>query len=185
MPFKHRLFNRLRTILSFAFLIVLCLRAQPSPVYFSAGLLLLLCGGALRIWATGHIQKITRLATGGPYRFVRHPLYSGNFLIGLGFSIFSGRWYFLTLFAVLWLLFYYPLILEEEKFLKKTFPDYERFAREVPRFAPRFFAPRVKESSGVYSFAQAKKNREPLTFIVVLLFYLLLGLQTSVLTFSF
>lgn len=185
MPFKHRLFNRLRTLLSFMFLVFLCVKARPSSLHFSAGLFFLTCGGLLRVWATGHIQKITRLATSGPYRYVRHPLYAGNFLMGLGFCVFANQWYFFLLFALLCILFYYPLILEEEKFLQKAFPEYKVFAREVPRFIPRFFSPREKAQPSVYSFAQAKKNREPLTFIVVFLFYLLLGLKSRVLTFSF
>ncbi len=185
MPFKHRLFNRTRTFVSLVFLVALCVKALPSPFFFWSGLLFLLCGGAVRIWATGHIQKIERLATSGPYRHVRHPLYTGNFLIGVGFSIFSGQAVFLLLFFIMWLVFYYPLILEEEKFLKQKFPEYEQFAGSVPRFFPRSAFSKSLSPDPLYSFAQAKKNREPLTFIVILLFYLLLGLQTRVLTLSF
>lgn len=175
----------MRTFFTFLFLVFLSIKANPSLFHFIAGLSFLLCGGALRIWATGHIEKITRLATSGPYRFVRHPLYAGNFLIGIGFCVFANGWYFLPLFILLCFLFYYPLILEEEKFLTQSFPEYKLFAQDVPRFIPRFSFSRSMDARGFYSFAQSKKNREPLTFIVILLFYLLLGLQNSVLSFSF
>lgn len=185
MPFKHRLFNRTRTFVSFVFLILLCVKAKPSPLFFWGGLLLLLCGGAMRVWATGHIQKIERLASSGPYRYVRHPLYTGNFLIGAGFCVFSGQMIFIILFLIMWLAFYYPLILEEEKFLNQKFPEYGEMSKRIPRFFPKLSFSGDFSSGALYSFAQAKKNREPLTFIVILLFYLLLGLQTRVLTFSF
>jgi len=146
--------------------------------------LFIACGGIVRIWATGHIQKIKKLATGGPYRFVRHPLYAGNFLIGFGFCVFSGKVVFWAVFFFLWILFYYPLVLEEEKFLMKTFSQYEAFMK-IPRFIPTLSFLKNAEPASFYSFAQAKKNREPLTFIVVLLFYLLLGLYEQVLDFAF
>ena len=44
-------------------------------------------GEALRLWASGHIEKTKRLATGGPYAHSRNPLYVGSLLIALGVAV--------------------------------------------------------------------------------------------------
>ena len=44
-------------------------------------------GEALRIWAAGHIDKGREITRSGPYRFLRHPLYAGSTLMGIGFAI--------------------------------------------------------------------------------------------------
>ena len=46
-------------------------------------------GELLRIWAAGHIEKGREVTSSGPYRFVRHPLYLGSILLGVGFAVAS------------------------------------------------------------------------------------------------
>jgi len=47
--------------------------ARPTPVSLLAGLPLAVLGEGLRLWASGHIEKTRRLATGGPYAHSRNP----------------------------------------------------------------------------------------------------------------
>src|SRR5262249_6494784 len=42
-------------------------------------------GCLIRAWAAGYLLKGKRVAVGGPYAFVRNPLYIGSFIIGIGF----------------------------------------------------------------------------------------------------
>jgi len=96
-------------------------------------------GLAIRAWASGHIRKNAALATSGPYAYTRNPLYLGSFLLGLGFTIGSGRWPLALLFGALFLGIYLPVMRVESLTLAEVFPDsYQRYAREVPLFFPQF-----------------------------------------------
>jgi protein-S-isoprenylcysteine O-methyltransferase Ste14 len=50
-------------------------------------LLVAVPGELLRVWAAGHIEKGREITNSGPYRYVRHPLYLGSTLLGVGFGI--------------------------------------------------------------------------------------------------
>jgi protein-S-isoprenylcysteine O-methyltransferase Ste14 len=58
----------------------------------------------------------------GPYRFVRHPIYTGVLLMILGTAIISGRpWPFLAL--IICFLVYWQRLRQEEALLTKHFPE--------------------------------------------------------------
>ena len=61
--------------------------ARPTTLSLLLGLPLACAGEAVRIWASGHIEKTRRLATGGPYAHSRNPLYLGSLLIALGVAV--------------------------------------------------------------------------------------------------
>ena len=44
-------------------------------------------GELIRVWAAGHIDKGREVTRSGPYRYMRHPLYAGSTIMGLGFMI--------------------------------------------------------------------------------------------------
>lgn len=64
--------------------------ADPSWTTLAIGGTVALVGEAIRIWAAGHLEKSLEVTASGPYRFVRHPLYLGSSLLGVGFAIASG-----------------------------------------------------------------------------------------------
>jgi hypothetical protein len=84
---------------------------------------------------------LPELATDGPYRFVRHPLYSGNILLVVGFGLACSRWWALPL-AALFFWFYYPPAIEyEDRKLHGIFGEaWERWAARTPALVPRFGA---------------------------------------------
>jgi len=86
---------------------------------------------------TSEGQKADKLNTTGIYSTVRHPLYLGNFLIFLGFILFTQSFIFI-LFAVLLFRFYYErIMLAEEEFLRRKYGViYEEWASRTPAFYP-------------------------------------------------
>lgn len=113
----------------------LSLFARPRPVTLLAGVTISVFGLLLRAWAAGHIRKNSELATSGPYAYSRNPLYLGNFLLGLGFTIGSGWWPLGLLFGALFLGIYLPVMRVESETLAQLFGEsYQRYTRGVPLF---------------------------------------------------
>lgn len=89
------------------FVLVVSLLGQPEPMLFYIGSAIAIFGETIRMWASGYVMKNKELATNGPYAYVRHPLYVGNILLLVGFSLASSQWWsFVLMVALLW--FYYP-----------------------------------------------------------------------------
>ncbi len=61
--------------------------ARPSWWSLGLGAGIGLAGACLRGWAAGHLEKGIEVTTSGPYRWMRHPLYLGSTLLGLGFAV--------------------------------------------------------------------------------------------------
>lgn len=111
------------------------------------GLLLIVVGESLRIWAVGIAGAATRsrstnarrLVQEGPYTIVRNPIYVGNLLLCLGLACFTASWTVALACLLYFLIVYSRIIRTEEHFLRATFGTvYEAFCRRVPQFLPRF-----------------------------------------------
>jgi protein-S-isoprenylcysteine O-methyltransferase Ste14 len=123
--------------------------SQPTLEALAIGASVSILGLALRAWAAGHIRKNAQLATSGPYAFTRNPLYFGSFLLGLGFTVASGRLLLGLLFAALFLGIYLPVMRVEASTLAELFgKEYEVYRRSVPLFFPRLTRFRQNESAG-------------------------------------
>ena len=123
--------------------------ARPTPKALMIGASISIVGLALRAWAAGHIRKNAQLATSGPYAFTRNPLYFGSFLLGLGFTVASGRVLLGVLFAALFLGIYLPVMRVEASTLAELFgKDYENYRRAVPLFFPRLTPFRAEGAAG-------------------------------------
>ncbi len=83
-----------------------------------------------------------QLRTGGPYRFVRHPIYTGLLLTMTSITVASGSAFRLLTFAVLVLLITVKARWEETR-LTQRFEGYASYAARTPRFVP-FALRRVK-----------------------------------------
>lgn len=83
-------------------------------------------------------QKAALLSTTGIYSLVRHPLYLGNFLIGLGMSLFSRTWFLPLIVSLAALLYYERIAAREEQFLESRFGEtFRSWAARVPAVVPR------------------------------------------------
>lgn len=117
--------------------------ARPTAQSFALGLGLVLLSEALRVnairYAGGHTRGLSlrapRLATGGPYARLRHPLYVGNAGVcaGLIVAAWAGWPTFPFLFAAAFLVQYALFIRREERFLAETFgAEWRAYAARVP-----------------------------------------------------
>lgn len=130
--------------------------SAPTANSLLIGLPVSVLGLALRAWAAGHLEKNTTLADGGPYSYVRNPLYIGTLLTAAGLVIASRRWELGVLFAIVFLLIYLPVVELEEQHLRKIFPDYSSYAQRVPKLFPRFSS----SNSKPFRWAIYLKNQE-------------------------
>jgi len=153
-----RVARRIRVPLGFIFAVVYVLLARPTRNSLIAGTLTLLPGLVLRGLASGHVQKDKQLTTSGPYAYTRNPLYLGSLIMGAGFAIAARSWWIVAIMLVMFAVIYVPVIAGEERYLRRTFPEYDDYARHVPRMLPRFTPYGSQQSS--YSSARYWKHRE-------------------------
>lgn len=131
--------------------------ARPCWASLALGVPLSLAGLALRAWAAGHLAKNQRLATGGPYGWVRNPLYIGTLLVAAGIVVSAQRWELALLFAGVFGLIYLPVIELEEQHLRSLFPAYADYCRRVPMLIPRL---RRLEPAERFQWALYLRNEE-------------------------
>jgi protein-S-isoprenylcysteine O-methyltransferase Ste14 len=170
--------DRYRQFIGISFLLLVTVAGSPKASLYWPGSLVAIAGIAVRLWASGHIKKDKELATDGPYMFVRHPLYVGNILLGVGFSMACGLWWGFPLFVGILLAFYPQAIKSEDEKLRQLFTDqWESWRKHtwalIPRYKPG------GNPGGSWSFYQSlRQNGEPIIALVLLacLYYLYLKL---------
>src|SRR5208337_3996213 len=142
-----RVARRIRVPLGFLFAVVFVLLARPTRNSLIAGALVMLPGLLLRGLASGHVQKDKQLTTSGPYAYTRNPLYLGSLMLAAGFAIAARSWWIVAIMLLMFAVIYIPVIAGEERYLRQAFPDYEDYARHVPRFLPRLTPYRTERSA--------------------------------------
>ncbi len=148
MDVRQKIFE-IRGYTPVPFVVLMLLFAQPTLESIVTGLVVALCGEALRFWGVAIVGTETRttgpvgathLITDGPFGYVRNPLYVGNMTIYFGFGIMSNAlmpW--LAIGALAYFVFQYQMIVSrEEEHLRSAFGDeFVRYCSNVPRFIPR------------------------------------------------
>jgi protein-S-isoprenylcysteine O-methyltransferase Ste14 len=129
--------QRLRVPAGFVLAAAFAWLSQPTVESLAVGVPVSVTGLLLRAWAAGHLEKNQTLATGGPYAWVRNPLYLGTLTVAAGLAIASRRWELALLFGAVFALVYFPVIEQEEKHLRKLFPEFCDYAARVPLLVPR------------------------------------------------
>lgn len=141
--------------------------SRPTLSLFAVGTLIVVLGTLVRVYASGFIIKNRQLATEGPYSLVRHPLYTGNLLILIGFTVACGLWWAPVVAVAFWW-FYYPTAIEyEDRKLLRIFGDsWMRWSRTVPAVVPRSLIPKGPSS---WSLATSlRQNAEPIVLAFTL-----------------
>lgn len=141
-------------------ILVYALTARPAPPWLLVtGLAIALVGVAVRLYASGYIAKNEELATDGPYAYVRHPLYTGNILVLIGFSLANGWWWALPL-AAAFFWFYYPCAIEyEDRKLRRLFgARWDEWAARVPALIPTAGGVATRGGGGTWSLARSSRR---------------------------
>ena len=105
--------------------------AVHSVIHAAIGALLFACGIALAVWARLHLGRnwgmpMTQraepeLVTSGPYRFVRHPFFSGLLAAMLGTALVVNLLGLIVVVVLVAYFYYYGIV--EERNLTATFPN--------------------------------------------------------------
>lgn len=121
-----------------------------SAAYELCCLAVSLLGFGVRVIAVGYSrggtsgrnkrgQVAESLNTDGIYSIVRNPLYIGNFFVVLGITLLFPHYEIIAINILLFILFYVPIIFQEEKFLLDKFKDaYVEYCRRTPAIIPNF-----------------------------------------------
>jgi len=150
--------SRYRVAFGWLLGVLVLVLARPTPRSILLGLPLVVLGEAARLWASGHIEKTLKLATGGPYAHSRNPLYVGSLLLALGVAVACASPWVVLAVALYFLAFYPAVMREEADFLRKKFPEYARWEAEVPLFWPRPRPGGPRESR--FEWVRVRVNRE-------------------------
>ena len=137
--------------------------ARPTWTSLAVATPLVLGGLLLRGWAAGHIRKEEALATGGPFAFVRNPLYLGSLLVGVGLAMGGGHWMWPALFVAFFLTAYAPTVGDEAERLGGLFGEgYRSYAAEVSAWLPRLSPYRASDPGARSRFRWSRyaRNRE-------------------------
>jgi protein-S-isoprenylcysteine O-methyltransferase Ste14 len=150
---------RLRVPAGFLLVVLFAWFSQPTFASLAAGVPVSLLGLMLRAWAAGCLAKDRQLATSGPYAHLRNPLYVGTLAVAAGLVIASRSLGLGILFAAVFAFIYLPAIQLEEQHLRRLFPEYAEYARDVRALWPRF--PGLPpQKPRPFRFAQYRYNRE-------------------------
>jgi protein-S-isoprenylcysteine O-methyltransferase Ste14 len=121
---------------------------NTDPWRAGLGLVLFALGLGFAIWARLHLGRnwgtpMTRkdepeLVTSGPYRLVRHPIYSGILVAGVGTAL-ALSWLWLTAVVLAGIYFLYSATVEE-RYMAEQFPDtYPVYKRSTKMLVPFIF----------------------------------------------
>lgn len=137
----HKLTKILALILGILLIIGL---ADPNRISLIAGGILVVLGEAVRLWASGHLNRNNEVTTSGPYAYVRDPLYLGRLLLLIGLSVMAWGYSLLILLAGLAVFFYDYMprkyrqeVTRLEQLFGEEYREYAAYTRSlIPRLKP-------------------------------------------------
>ena len=149
------------------------------------GILLVLAGEAFRLAVIGYAYirrggrnrevHANELVTRGFYAHTRNPMYVGNFMVVLGFTLVHGSAAVITLVVPFFAWVYLAITTNEEAYLREKFGKaYDDYAARVNRFIPSFRGLRASLAEFEYDWRRALvKEYNTLCFTLAIVLCLL------------
>lgn len=119
----------------------------PRLIYFWGGAFVTVAGLLFAVWARVHLganwsRSVTvkedhQLITSGPYRMVRHPIYTGILAGFVGSAIAIGQVRGVLAFVLILIALFFKWRLEEKWMREEFGQTYADYARRVPAVVPR------------------------------------------------
>lgn len=116
-----------------------------NPIVSTIGVILVAVGLAFAVWARRYlgsnwsadvtVKANHSLVRDGPYRLVRHPIYTGILLGVAGTALAIGEWRAVVGVAFVFLSFSMKSRIEEGR-MRDTFPEYEAYQRDTRAIIP-------------------------------------------------
>lgn len=162
-----------RLALCYTGILILIYFSQPTAVSLAIGMVPIVAGQLLRVWAAGHLVKNKRLTTTGPYAYVKNPLYVGAITIVMGFCIVGmppwnlqftyrdPRFVLYIIFLAAFFLYYMPrkMKIEGDRLRAIYGDDYTRYEKSVPDMIPQLRPYRSGDDTR-WTWAQTVDNSE-------------------------
>ncbi len=175
---------RLRDYTPIPLIIMMLWLAHPFVLSVTVGLIMVVVGELLRVYAVSFIGGVSRTRTEstggnviseGPFAYTRNPLYIGNFLISVGFAVYSGSILVILLTIGLFVFQYHHIVNYEEGLLMARFgTPYDEYMRRVPRWLPSH-VPALDDLKWPESFTPAiRSEKRTLTAIALMIVALLI-----------
>jgi protein-S-isoprenylcysteine O-methyltransferase Ste14 len=124
-------------------------RLEPQWLFGPLGLVLAVIGLLLRVWAASSLGKFhtrTLLVTPdhkviqtGPYKFIRHPGYTGILCLLIGASLATLNLATVKAVPIIMIMVVFYRIYAEERMLKSELPDYTPYMKRTKRLIPFIF----------------------------------------------
>jgi protein-S-isoprenylcysteine O-methyltransferase Ste14 len=106
-----------------------------AEALMTVGLVVMVLGLASLGRSFGIMPRARGLITSGLYRWVRHPIYLGEFLVFAGMLLLTISPWTLTVYAAFVALQVYRLVMEERT-LKAAYPEYAAYSTRTSRLLP-------------------------------------------------
>jgi protein-S-isoprenylcysteine O-methyltransferase Ste14 len=90
------------------------------------------------ITATSATRREHRLVTSGPYRWVRHPLYTVGSSLFLSFGLMADNWFIALLGVLAFIAVAIRTPKEEANLIAKFGDEYRKYMKRTGRFLPKF-----------------------------------------------
>ena len=141
--------SRLLVAMQFALMAIVVARASPANAS-AAGVVLLATSAFVGLWALAsnrpgnfnirpEPKEGGRLVTHGPYRWVRHPMYTLFFLQATGILLLTRNWFIGGVYILGLSLVMIARVAREERTMLEKFGDaYRAYIQTTGRFLPKF-----------------------------------------------
>ena len=186
--------RKARFALVYPLVIWLLIAASPTEKLLRWGGVIIALGELLRLWANGYVGHVKvgrdiradrtvvpkgQLITAGPYAFVRHPLYLGTMLIGIGFCLAVGNIWLAAASLLFFLTVYRSKMSEEEQRIREAYPSYAHYEHHVPRWWPTFR--RYAQRHGHWQWRGILASKEWKTVIWITVLFIVLYFHEEIL----